>query len=273
MTAKHTNTHELKNPSYEIFIGFLSILSIINIILLYVYSQDQDVQNVLYFMNALLSVIFMIDFSYRLLTAPSKSDYFVHQFGWADLLASLPFPRVKILRSFRLVRVYRLLREYGVKKIGSSLLADLAGSALLTLLLLGILVLEFGSLSVLGAESGAPDANIKTASDALWYTLVTIATVGYGDRYPTTNPGRLIGSLIILIGVGIFGTFTGYLANLFLSPAKKKTTPEALQPKLDNERASLEAFRQLLDEQEKTNAALRERLQELETQFNSSSNR
>jgi voltage-gated potassium channel len=67
-----------------------------------------------------------------------------------------------------------------------------------------------------------PDANIKTASDAIWYTIVTISTVGYGDRYPTTGPGRIIGALIIIVGVGIFGTFTGYLANLFLSPQKKE---------------------------------------------------
>jgi hypothetical protein len=257
-------SYELKSPSYEIFIGLLSVLSILNIILLYIYSQDKNVQNVLYFINALLSGIFIIDFSYRILTAPSKSDYFFRQFGWADLLASLPFARIKILRSFRLVRVFRLLHDYGIKKIGHSLITDLAGSALLTLLFLGILVLEFGSLGVLSVESQSPNANIQTASDALWYTLVTIATVGYGDRYPVTESGRLIGSLIILIGVGIFGAFTGYLANLFISPAKKKPAPEQLQTGLEDERARLEAFKQLLDEQEMTNAALRARLQELE---------
>ena len=87
---------------------------------------------------------------------------------------------------------------------------------MLTLLLMGILVIEFGSLEILHIEQDAPGANITTASDALWYNIVTISTVGYGDRYPVTNDGRIVGSLIIIIGVGIFGTFTGYLANLFL---------------------------------------------------------
>ena len=172
-------------------------------------------------MNAILSGIFLIDFTYRLFTAESKSGYFFRRFGWADLLASLPFQQVKILRIFRLVRVFRLLRAYGVKNIGRSLLRDRAGSALLTLLLMGILVLEFGSLGILNVEQNASGANITTASDALWYTIVTISTVGYGDRYPVTNEGRIIGSLIIVVGVGIFGTFTGYLANLFLAPSKK----------------------------------------------------
>jgi voltage-gated potassium channel len=212
---------ELKSLGYEIFIGVLSILSIANIVLGFLI-PDQDLTEILNIMNWLFSIIFIIDFIYRILTAPSKSKYFFRQFGWADLLASLPFSQLKILRVFRLVRVYRLMREVGPKKIADTLLKDRAGSALIILLLMGILVLEFGSLAILRAEKLNPDANIKTASDAIWYTMVTISTVGYGDRYPTTNAGRIIGTLIIIIGVGIFGTFTGYLANLFLSPQKKE---------------------------------------------------
>ena len=86
---------------------------------------------------------------------------------------------------------------------------------------MGILVLEFGSLQILYLEQDAPGANITSASDALWYTIVTISTVGYGDQYPVTNPGRVMGSFIIVLGVGIFGTFTGYLANLFLAPRSR----------------------------------------------------
>ena len=227
---------ELKNTGYEIFIGILSVLSILNLVLLYAI-EDPSLNTVLRFMNAILSGIFLIDFTYRLFTAESKSGYFFRRFGWADLLASLPFQQVKILRVFRLVRVFRLLRAYGIKNVGRSLIQDRAGSALLTLLLMGILVMEFGSLEILHVEQYAPGANITTASDALWYNIVTISTVGYGDRYPVTNDGRIVGSFIIVIGVGIFGTFTGYLANLFLSPSKKRAAaqrPDAAHaPQLD----------------------------------------
>ena len=92
---------------------------------------------------------------------------------------------------------------------------------------MGILVLEFGSLYMLHIEEGARGANITTASDALWYVIVTISTVGYGDRYPVTDRGRLAGSLIIVVGVGIFGTFTGYLANLFLTPKVDPASTES----------------------------------------------
>jgi hypothetical protein len=216
---KTTRRSELKSTGYEIFIGILSILSILNLILALLF-QEKSLDTVLGVMNALFSLIFLIDFTYRILTAPSAAAYFFKHFGWADLLASLPFPQLKILRIFRLIRVYRLLRDVGIRAIGRTLIKDRAGSALYVLLLMGIFVLQFGSLTMLALEQDADGANITTASDAIWYTIVTISTVGYGDQYPVTDLGRLCGSVIIIVGVGIFGTFTGYLATVFLSPQK-----------------------------------------------------
>ena len=215
---------ELKGTSYEIFVGALSVLSILNLVLVEL-SQAQDLDYVLLFMNGILSLFLFLDFLYRLRTAPDRSEYFWKQFGWADLLSCLPFPQFKVLRIFRLVRVWLLLRQVGAKSIIKTLVHDRANSALYTLLLVGLLMLEFGSVGMLELESGKPDANIETASDALWYSIVTMATVGYGDRFPVTNPGRLLGSAIIVVGVGIFGTLTGYLANAFIRPSTPPPDP------------------------------------------------
>jgi voltage-gated potassium channel len=220
-TAEQPKKERKMNLGYEIFVGVLSILSILNIFLGW-FAKDPDLNGILDIMNGLFSIIFLGDFAYRILTAPSKRKYFFRDFGWADLFASLPLPQFKILRVFRLFRVYRLMTNIGPKVIVNTLVKDRAGSALYVLLLMGILVLEFGALAVLRWEKVNPDANIKTASDAVWYVMVTISTVGYGDRYPTTDAGRIMGALVILIGVGIFGTFTGFLANFFLAPAKKE---------------------------------------------------
>jgi voltage-gated potassium channel len=223
MAREAKSPRELGSTGYEIFVGALSVLSIVNIVLITVMRNDA-LRNIVGVIDLLLSAIFLIDFLTRLHRAPSRADYFFRRYGWADLLASLPFPRLKILRIFRLIRVYRLLRQYGARNIVRSLIKDRAESALLTLLLLGILVLQFGSLAILYVEHTAPGANITNASDALWYCIATMSTVGYGDTYPVTNHGREIGTLVIVIGVGIFGTLTGYLANLFLAPTPVKTT-------------------------------------------------
>jgi voltage-gated potassium channel len=172
------------------------------------------------------------------------------QFGWADLLASLPLPQLKILRIFRLLRVYRLMRRYGVTTIGRSLLRDRAGNALLTLIFIAILMLEFGSLTMLSLEHDVEGANITTASDALWYVIVTMSTVGYGDQFPVSNPGRLLGTVIIIVGVGIFGTLTGYLANLFLTPPQKERVGP-VEPS-ESPEARLEELRSLVRQQQAT---------------------
>jgi voltage-gated potassium channel len=86
--------------------------------------------------------------------------------------------------------------------------------------LIALVVLQYGSLAVLWAERTSADANILTAQDAIWYTVVTMSTVGYGDRFPVTSVGRLFGAAVIVVGVGVFGTLTGFLANAFLAPSK-----------------------------------------------------
>ena len=147
---------ELKSTGYEIFIAILSILSILNLVLVVAVVDNEDLQTVLEAMNGLFSLIFLGDFTYRLATAPSRSGYFFRHVGWADLLASLPFPQLKVLRIFRLIRVFRLFRQIGARTIWRTLIKDRAGSALLVLLLMGILVLQFGSLTILYFEDDAP---------------------------------------------------------------------------------------------------------------------
>lgn len=251
-----TMRHKLSNPSYEIFMGLLSILSIVNLVLM-IFTRDQDLTDILVLINIVLTVFFALDFIFRFLTAPSKRYYFFRDYGWADLLSSLPFAQTNILRLFRLIRVYRLMREYGTKALGRALIKDRADSALFSLVFIAILVLEFGGLSMLKVESASPDANIVTASDSLWFMVVTMATVGYGDQYPVTNAGRVLGVIVILVGVGIFGTLTGYLANFFLSPSRSKARED--EPDV---RARLAALKELNAQQARAIAELEVLLQD-----------
>jgi voltage-gated potassium channel len=207
--------------SYELFIGALSVISIINIVLALLL-PDPAVRNVIIIVDTGLCFVFFADFLGRLRNAESKSHYFFRQLGWLDLLGSLPFPGLRIARVFRVARVIRLVREVGMKTLINKVLHDRAGSALYTVLVLCVLVIQYGSMFELVTNRNSPEANITTASDAVWYTVVTITTVGYGDKYPVTNPGRIVGVLIMIVGVGLFGVLTGFLANTFLSPAENK---------------------------------------------------
>jgi voltage-gated potassium channel Kch len=263
MAKKTARSKELKNMGYEMFIGALSILSIFNLVLSYMTRQDQNLQYVVLIMNAIFMPIFFADFLYRFFTTESKTRYFFRNFGWADLLSSLPFPQFKVLRVFRLWRVIRLMRNFGLRNMVRELVENRAANALLTVVFLVFCVLEFGSLAVLSAEEYAPGANITNASSALWWAYVTITTVGYGDRYPVTNGGRLVGVFVMTAGVGLFGTLSGFLANTFLSPRKKKEEPAA-GAAANDPKARLAEIKRMLEAQEQATADLKAKLDEID---------
>lgn len=119
-------------------------------------------------------------------------------------------------------------------------------------------------MAVLSAESSAPDANITTASDAVWWAYVTITTVGYGDQYPVTNAGRVVGILVMTAGVGLFGTLSGFLANLFLSPGKPKE-PEVATADSNDPKAKIAELKRLIEAQEKATADLKAKMEEFDS--------
>lgn len=254
---------ELKNIGYELFIGALSVLSIYNLLVLTFAHPDQNLEYVLYTMNAIMTPIFLGDFLYRFFTSKARWTYFFRGFGWADLLSSLPFPQLKILRTFRLWRVARLFIEFGAKNLVREFVEHRAENALLTVGFLVLCVLQFGSLAVLRVESKSPDANITSASDAIWWAYVTITTVGYGDQYPVTNAGRIVGIFVMTAGVGLFGTLSGFLANTFLTPPKKKE-PEQTAANATDPKARLAELRRMLEAQAQTTANLQAQLDELD---------
>ena len=255
-----TAGQELKDTSYELFILLVSFLSIFNLILLYAPGIDPILKGVVLIMDSFLTIIFMSDFLYRFFTAESKIDYFFKNWGWADLLASLPAQQLKLFRFFRIVRVIRLLRQFGLKNMVNEVIGNRAGGALYITVFLVIIVLEFAGTAIIAVEGDNPQANIQTASDAVWWGFVTITTVGYGDHYPVSGSGRLVGMIVMMLGVGLFGVLTGFLANAFLAeddhslPAISTGEPQQ----------QLAKFRQLLEEQEQMNIALRAQLAEIE---------
>jgi voltage-gated potassium channel len=253
----------LVNINYELLLLGFSLLAVLNVALL-ILAKDQIVLNVIAIIDMPLSAIFLIDFLIRLFSAESKRGYFFRGYGWADLASSLPFPAIKIIRLFRIVSATRAIRQYGARKLRREFREHRGDAALSIIAFLILCVLEFGAISLILAERTNPSANVKTASDAIWWAFVSITTVGYGDRYPTTDWGRIVGMVVMMTGVGLFGVLTGYLANSFLAPPKpvedNKADPGKEQP---DAQAMLVEVKQLIAEQDKAQEELRAMLAEL----------
>ena len=143
-----------------------------------------------------------------------------------------------------------------------------AQSTLLSVLLVAIVGFELAGITILLVEESQPGANIQNANDALWWSYVTIATVGYGDRYPVTTAGRITGAVVITLGVAFFSTLTGFLSDWFRRPRMAVPSTQSTVNDFDELYAMLTAMRQTIEDKANADqvalAELRTRLEQIE---------
>jgi voltage-gated potassium channel len=217
-TVQHSN-------AYNIFILVLTILSLAVMVVLVLPILSPATQSLLNFYDNLICIIFLIDFYINIRGSSPKSQYFIKQRGWLDLLGSIPsfgfFQYAALFRLFRLsrlARVTRLLRGQNRKALVEDVVKNRSQYVAFLTVLLTILVLTIASVLVLQFESKSPDANITTGWNSFWYSIVTITTVGYGDFYPVTFGGRVTAMFIMFMGVGIIGVLASLLSSLLVGP-------------------------------------------------------
>ncbi|MEV6795649.1 potassium channel family protein [Streptomyces sp. NPDC051320] len=149
---------------------------------------------------------FAADYAVRLALTPDRK-FFVRT-HWLDLLAVL-LPLARPLRLLRLVSTLALVGRRA-RMAPQIQLTTYVGGAVVGLLM-------FGSLAVLEAERDAPNGNIKTLGDAVWWSFTTMTTVGYGDHSPTTGLGRVVAVGLMISGIALLGVVTANIAAWFIS--------------------------------------------------------
>lgn len=200
---------------WQIAMLFLCIYVLTVLFVDTIFDLSADVSNLLNTIDNLVCLVFIGDFVFNVITAKSKLGYL--KWGWIDLVSSIP--NIQILRWGRFARVIRILRILrgirSTKLILKYLFANRAKGTFASVAMISFILVVFSSIAMLNCETSA-ESNIKTASDALWWSFVTITTVGYGDFYPTTLLNRIIAGILMTAGIGLFGTFTAYIASFFL---------------------------------------------------------
>ncbi|OLT39864.1 hypothetical protein BJF86_06365 [Serinicoccus sp. CNJ-927] len=161
-------------------------------------------------------VIFLVDYVYRLVVAPKKWE-FVRRHPIDLAAVALP-----ALRPLRLVAALSFVHQVAGEK--------LRGHVAMYVGVATILVVTISSLAVLNVERGEPGASIETWQDALWWSFVTVTTVGYGDYSPVTVEGRLFAVGLMLCGIALLGIVTASLASWLIEriaepdPARQPAT-------------------------------------------------
>jgi len=155
--------------------------------------------------------LFIVDFVVRFAVTPHRWSFIKHHI--IDLVA-LVLPFARPLRALRALGVATLaLRKFG-SRVRYRVLVHVGTIA--------IFVWFIAGLAITQAERGAPGANIETVGDGWWWSFMTMATVGFGDRYPVTLEGRIIGALIVISGLALLGTLTAAIATWFINSSKRE---------------------------------------------------
>jgi voltage-gated potassium channel len=246
----------VERTTYQLFMALVTLLALAIATVYYLLPLPETVDQVLYILNSLVSVIFLYDFLAQLYYAPHRWRYMI-TLGWLDLLGALPgLPALRFLRVPGLVVTLREVRQSASTEARLAARQRLAESTLLAVVLIVLVVVTVGSILIVLVEAPAETANIKTGDDAVWWSIVTVSTVGYGDRYPVTPFGRLIGTTMIIMGVSLFSVLTSYIATQFM--ARRKGTGPSETELLRS--AVAQSFAELSRTNAAENAALREEL-------------
>ena len=191
----------------KLIVAALSLFSIALLTMTFFLPEDSEVNKLLHYYDFGLCVVFFYDFLKQFINSDQKLKYFF-TYGWLDLLSSIPviaeFRYVRIFRIFRVLRIIQSFRML-VKFISSNRVASLYG----LIIFMAVTIMIITSTLVLYFEKDS--GNIKTAEDALWWSYVTITTVGYGDFYPVTSIGKLLSGILILTGIASFGAVISYI--------------------------------------------------------------
>jgi voltage-gated potassium channel len=203
-----------QSPGYQFFMLVLCLFAL-GIMGFQASEPQQTTLVVLDYADLAVCMVFLVDFVINLVRAENRWKYFV-TWGWVDLLSSIPAVDVARWGRFaRILRIFRLLRGIRATHVLVSLvMKHRAQNAIMAAALMALMLVTFCSIGILHFE--AATGNIKTAEDAVWWSFVTIATVGYGDKFPVTTEGRMIAVLLMSGGVALFGVFSGFLASWFV---------------------------------------------------------
>lgn len=176
---------------------------------------DEETSRLLKIIDTAICFIFLGDFFWNIFTTDNKKEYL--KWGWIDFISSVPMVGfLRWGRAFRVVRVLRLLRGVrSTKVLMQYWFRNRAKGAFSSVAFVSVMMLILSSIAILEVEKSEV-ANIKTAGDAIWWSIVTITTVGYGDHYPVSTEGRIIAAVLMITGVGLFGTFAGFVASWFV---------------------------------------------------------
>lgn len=224
MKAYLKNLVELNNTKrsrlFAFFIQFLIILSVITFSIETLPNLKPQTIDVLNSIEAFCVIIFTFEYLARIYVADNKPKFIFSFFGIIDLLAILPFylsfgidlRSLRLLRMFRLFRLFKMMRyNKAIKHFAQAMVT--AKEQIILFMIITLMLIYFAAVGIYYFENEAQPEHFTSIFDSLWWSIVTLTTVGYGDVYPITVGGRIFTFFILMIGLGIVAIPTGIISS------------------------------------------------------------
>jgi voltage-gated potassium channel len=205
---------------------------------------SEEVSRLISGIDFFICMILLGDFIRNFRHAPNKMKFM--RWGWLDLVSSIPL--IEPLRLGRLARVIRLIRVLRIVRIGLTMRYLVqrrqVETSVVGIIAAFLMIVFTGSISILMVET-SEDSTITTAEAAVWWSIVTITTVGYGDYFPVTTPGRIVASIVMICGIGIFSVIAGTLASMLTQLGTSTSADSTSSEVADELRRLREEIREL----------------------------
>jgi len=220
---------------FDASIQFLVVFSIIMFCLDTLPNLSPEVKQWFWVIEVVTVLIFTVEYFLRVFVADNKLKYIFSFFGIIDLLAILPFylstgidlRAIRVFRLFRLLRILKLLRfNAAVDRISRAF--SIAKEELILFAMATGMMLFISAVGIYYFENGAQPETFASVFHAMWWSVTTLTTVGYGDMFPITLGGRIFSFLVLMIGLGIVAVPAGLMASA-LSKARLEQDNEANQ--------------------------------------------
>lgn len=214
---------------FTFFIQGLILLSVITFSIETVPDTRPKTQIILRNIEIFCVVIFTVEYLLRIYVADNKLRFIFSFYGLIDLLAILPFYLVfavdlRSLRALRFLRLLRVLKMVRYVKAMNHFIRAMSSAKeqIFLFIFITIILIYFASVGIYYFENEAQPEKFSSIFDSLWWAIITLTTVGYGDVYPITVGGKVFTFIILMIGLGIVAVPTGIISSALTRSVNKK---------------------------------------------------
>lgn len=213
--------------AFDVSLLWAILLSILLVIVESMQGLSPLAKTIFTVLEYVFTAFFTMEYLCRLYCSPQPRRYALSFFGIVDLLSTLPlyigwiFGPVRylmVVRTFRLIRVFRVFKLFSFLEEGDMLMRSLLLSGrkiMVFFLFVVIMVISLGTLMYM-VEGNEPDTEFRDIPSSIYWAVVTMTTVGYGDIAPVTGIGRFLSAIVMLLGYTIMAVPTGIVSAQFI---------------------------------------------------------